>query len=200
MKTKFTLPVIVLTTALAATTAIVKAASPATTATLAAPAPQATQTIPAAPEQAPVGVANPAPAPNQIIYLTQLPSVGTLVNIAAAQGLAVEQIVQNAAQIIVVYKYANGQTNAICYQLLPTAGAVPAPAGATAVVVPAQTTVVYGTPEPAYYYDPFYYPWPWFGAVALDLGFGFRGGYYHGGGFRGGGFRGGGHGGGHGGR
>jgi len=43
--------------------------------------------------------------------------------------------------------------------------------------VPAQTTVIYGTPAPAYqaypgyYYDPYYYPWPWFAPVAVSLGF-----------------------------
>jgi uncharacterized membrane protein YgcG len=148
------------------------------------------------------------PAPNQIIYLPQLPSPASLVNVAAAQGLSVEQISQTSSQIIVVYKYGNGQTNTVCYQLLSTAGAAPVAAAAAPVVVPAQTAVIYSTPAPAYYCDPYYYPWPWFGPVAVGLDFGFRGGYYnggfhgggfHGGGFHGGGFHGGGfHGGGHG--
>jgi hypothetical protein len=142
---------------------------------------------------------NPMPTPNQVVYLPQLPSPAALVNVGAAQGLSVEQINQTSTQITVVYKYPNGQTNTICYALLQTAGVAPVPAGAAPVVVPVQTTVVYERPAPAYYYDPFYYPWPWFAPVAIDLGFGFRGGYYHGGGFHGGGFHGGGfHGGYHG--
>ena len=185
MKTNSILTTIVLTTALAATTAITHAATPSDPAVPAASA---------APEAAPAPALNPMPTPNQIIYLPQLPSAATLVNVAAAQGLSIEQINQTSSQITVVYKYANGQTNTICYQLLQMAGAVSAPVGAAPVVVPAQTTVIYGTPAPGYYYDPCYYSWPWFAPVAIDLGFGFRGGYYHGGGFRGGGFHGGGHG------
>ena len=191
MKTKFTLTVIVLTTALIATTSVIQAASPA--------APTA-QVTPTAPEPSPAPAVNLASAPNQIIYLTQLPSAGTLVNIAAAQGLAIEQISQTATQILVVYKYANGQTNTVSYQLLPSAtptpavAGVPAPAGSVTVAVPAQTTVVYQGPTPAYYYDPFYYPWPYFGPVALSLGFGFHDGWYHGGWNHGGWNHGGGHG------
>ena len=176
MKTNSILTAIVLTTTLATTAAIAQATSPA------------------APEAAPAVVVNPTPTPNQVIYLPQLPSATALANAAVAQGISVEQINQLSTQITVVYKYANGQTNTICYQLLQMAGAVSAPVGAAPVVVPAQTTVIYGTPAPGYYYDPFYYSWPWFAPVAIDLGFGFRGGYYHGGGFRGGGFHGGGHG------
>ena len=90
-----------------------------------------------------------------------------------------------------VYKYGNGQTSTICYQLLSAAGMAPVPAGTTTVAVPASTTVIYERPAPAYYYDPFYYPWPWFAPVSVSLGFGFHGGggYYHGGyhgGYRGG--------------
>ena len=186
MKTNSSLTAIVLTTTLATATAIAQATSPVSPGS------------PATPEAAPAVVVNPLPTPNQIIYLPQLPSAATLVNVAAAQGLSIEQINQTSTQITVVYKYANGQTNTICYQLLSMAGVAPVPAGAAPVVVPAQTTVVYERPAPAYYYDPFYYPWPWFAPVAIDLGFGFGGGYYHGGGFHGG-FHGGGfHGGGHG--
>jgi hypothetical protein len=59
--------------------------------------------------------------------------------------------------------------------------------------------VVYATPAPAYYYDPFYSPWPWFAPVAFDIGMGYSYHYYGGGrGFRhGGGYgfrQGGGHG------
>jgi hypothetical protein len=141
----------------------------------------------------------PMPTPNQIIYIPQLPNPAELANAAVAQGISVEQINQTSAQITVVYKYANGQTNTICYQLLSAAGAAPAmaaPAVATPVttVVPSATTVIYTTPAPSYYYyDPYRYSWPWFAPISIGLGFdighGFRGGY---GGFRGGygGFRG----------
>jgi hypothetical protein len=144
------------------------------------------------------------PTPNQIIYIPQLPNPGELANAAAAQGISVEQINQTSTQITVVYKYANGQTNTICYQLLSAAGAAPAVASAT-TVVPATTTVVYAAPAPTYYYnDPYRYSWPWFAPVSIGLGFdlgrGFHGGYggFHGGygyrGFQGRGFHGGFHG------
>jgi hypothetical protein len=179
MKTNSILTAIVLTTTLATTAAI------------------AQPTSPAIPEAAPAVVVNPTPTPNQVIYLPQLPNPTALANAAAAQGVSVEQINQMSNQITVVYKYSNGQTNTICYQLLSAAVAAPAIAGPTTAAVPAQTTVIYGTPAPAYYYDPYYYPWPWFAPVAVSLGFGFHGGYYGGyyGGYHGGW---GGHGGGHG--
>jgi hypothetical protein len=140
------------------------------------------------------------PAPDQIIYLPQLPTPASLVNVASAQGVSIEQISQTSSQIIVTYKYGNGQTNTVCYQLLSTAGAAPVAAAAAPVVVP-QTTVIYARPAPAYYYDyyddPFYAPWPWFGPVGIGFGFGFHEGFHgdHDGGFGGhGGFHGGGHG------
>jgi hypothetical protein len=183
MKTNSILTAIVLTTTLATTAAIAQA------------------TGPAAPEAAPAVVVNPTPTPNQVIYLPQLPSATALANAAAAQGISVEQINQLSTQITVVYKYSNGQTNTVCYQLLSAAVAAPAIAGLTAVAGPAQTTVIYGTPAPQYYYDPYYYPWPWFAPVAVSLGFGYYGGYYGGyhggyyGGYHGGwGHHGGGHG------
>lgn len=133
-------------------------------------------------EPAPATVSTQAPAPNQIIYLPQLPTAAALANAAVAQGVTVEQINQTNTQITVVYKYSNGQTNTICYQLLSAMQTAPAPATAPTVAVPATTTVVYA--RPAYYYDPFYDPWwPWFAPVSVSLGFGFHGGggYYHGG-------------------
>ena len=141
------------------------------------------------PPAATATVVSPTPAPNAIIYIPQLPNPTELANAAAAQGLAIEKIVQTSAQIIVVYKYANGQTSTVAYQLLPSAGATPvAPATTTTVVPAATTTMVYASPEPAYYYDPYYYPWSWFAPVAFNVGIGYG---YHGGyGFRGGhGFR-----------
>jgi len=183
MKTNSILTAIVLTTTFLVTTMTTAIAQPAGSGTLVA---------------APVSVANPTPTPNQVIYLPQLPSATALANAAAAQGISVEQINQTNAQITVVYKYNNGQTNTICYQLLSAMAAAPVLAGATTTVaVPAQTTVIYDRPAPAYYYDPFYDPWPWFAPITIGLGFGFnggfyQGGYYHGGGFHGGGFHGGG--------
>jgi 3-oxoacyl-ACP reductase-like protein len=177
MKTNSIFAVIALTTTLVATTATAQSQSPGAAATPAAPVAQAAQPVPAAP----AAVVNPMPVPNQIIYLPQLPSPASLVNVAAAQGLSIDQISQTSTQIIVVYKYSNGQTNTICYQLLSTAGVDNVAAANAPVVVPAQTTVIYETRAPAYYYDPFYYPWPWVAPVAIGLDFGFRGGYYHGG-------------------
>jgi hypothetical protein len=171
MKTIPIFTAVVFTTALLTAGAIAQTASPAT------PAPQV--------------VPMQMPTPNQIIYIPQLPAPAALVNAATAQGVAVDQINQTSTQITVVYKYGNGQTSTICYQLLSAAGMAPVPAGTTTVAVPASTTVIYERPAPAYYYDPFYYPWPWFAPVSVSLGFGFHGGggYYHGGyhgGYRGG--------------
>jgi len=141
------------------------------------------------PPAATATVASPAPAPNTIIYIPQLPNPTELANAAAAQGLTIDKIIQTSAQVVVVYKYANGQTNTVAYQLLPMAGTAPAntttvvPAN-TATVVPATTaTVVYASPAPAYYYDSYpYYSWPWFAPVAFSVGLGYHGGWgYHGG-------------------
>lgn len=189
MKTNPILHAVVLATALLATGASAQTASPP-------PPADATPMV------------SPMPAPNQIIYIPQLPSPAELANAAAAQGGSVEQINQTSTQITIVYKYANGQTNTICYQLLSNAGAAPAvsaPTGAPmTTVVPTTTTAVYATPSPAYYYPygysyPYGYYYPWYAPVSIGLGFNFGYGYYHGGyyggGFRGG-FRGGFHGGG----
>lgn len=193
MKTNSILTAITLATALIGTAAFADSASSTVSANSPAPAVQA-------PPAAPAPNAIPMPAPNQIIYLPQLPTPASLVNVASAQGVSIEQISQTSSQIIVTYKYGNGQTNTICYQLLSTAGTAPVAAASTPVVVP-QTTVIYGQPAPAYYYnyydDPFYTPWPWFGPVGIGFGFEFHGGHdggfhgdhdrdFHGGGFRGG--------------
>jgi hypothetical protein len=159
-----------------------------------APGAVAQTSTPTTPPAATATVASPMPTPNTIVYIPQLPNPTELANAAAAQGLAIEKIVQTSAQIIVVYKYGNGQTNTVAYQLLPVAGAaptVPVPAATTTVVPAATTTVVYASPAPAYYYDPYpyYYPWSWFAPVSFSVGIGYG---YHGGyGFRGGyyGFR-----------
>jgi hypothetical protein len=92
-----------------------------------------------------------------------------------------------------VYRSANGTTNTVAYQLLPTAGAP----GATVVAAP-PPRVVYVQPAPRYYYDPFYDPFyassyygsPWYGPVSLSLGVGWvNHGGRHGGGYRGGHYR-----------
>jgi hypothetical protein len=129
-----------------------------------------------------------AVAPNEIVYVPQLPSASDLTKAAAAQGVTVLQINQTSNQITVTYKYSNGQTNTVAYQPLSAADSngvpVPtvAPAPGTVAVAPA-TTVVYQS-APGYYYDypyPYYYGWGWYPPVSIGLGFGF-----HGGGFRGG--------------
>jgi hypothetical protein len=147
MKTNLFFAAVVLSTAFLATGAVAQTSDQTTP-------PAATATT-----------VSPTPAPNVIIYIPQLPNPTELANAAAAQGLAIEKIVQTSAQIIVVYKYANGQTNTVAYQLLPAAGA-------------------------AYYDDPYYsmWPWPWFAPVSFRVGIGYT---YHGGGY---GFRHGGHG------
>ena len=143
----------------------------------------------AAPAAAPVATTpQTAPAPNQIIYAPRLPSASELTNVAAAQGLAVEQISQTANQVTVIYRDNAGQTNTVAYQLLPTAGTTSGTT-ATAVAVPsAAPTVVYeSAPRVVYYesYDPFWpsYPRYYYPPVSLSFGFGYSrgwgGGYHH---------------------
>jgi hypothetical protein len=132
------------------------------------------------PTPAPVLDSPAAPAPSQVVYAPRLPSAMELTNVAAAQGLSVEKIVQTSAQITVVYRSANGQLNTVSYQLLPTANAP-----ATTVVAAPPPRVVYVRSEPRYYYDPFYDPYygssyygsPWLAPVSLNLGWGWGGGY-----------------------
>ncbi len=149
------------------------------------------------------------PQANQIVYAPRLPSTTELTNVAAAQGLSIDKIIQTASQMTVVYRSANGQTNTVAYLLLPAAGStaaneVPAPSAVPSGAVMGTTTqtviaapspapqVVYATPAPIYYYDPFYYPayysYPWYSPVSVSIGwgFGYHGGYHGGGGFHGG--------------
>lgn len=130
------------------------------------------------------------PAPNQIIYAPRLPNPSELTSAAAAQGLAVDQISQTANQVTVVYRYSNGQTNTVAYQLLPTATAptttVVAPSPAPTVVYQTTPQVIYETSPRVIYYDR-YDPWPnyYYPPVSLNLGFGYYrgwGGGWHGGG------------------
>jgi len=117
--------------------------------------------------------------PNEIIYLPRLPEPTELTNAASAQGITVQQIAQSSGQVTVIYRYADGQTHTVAYQLLPTAGSAPAAAPAAVTGIPAApATVVYAAPAavypaPYYYYDPFYYPWPWFGPVSFRVGLGY---------------------------
>ncbi len=132
---------------------------------------------------------NSTPAPNQIIYLPQLPAASELAKSAPAQGATVAQITQTSDQITVVYKLANGQTSAVEYKLLSAVEpSAQAPSGAPAAPAPGPA-VVYAQSVPVYpaYYGPDYYYWPWYGPVRVDLGFGW--------GWRGGGWGGGGRGG-----
>jgi hypothetical protein len=149
-------------------------------------------------QAAPVAV---APAPNEVIYLPQLPSAGDLAASASgSQGVTIQRIDQTSSDITVVYRFSNGQTNTVAYRLIAQAdsSAVPAPAGYSAVPAPttAAPAVVYAAAAPyypaPYYYDyaPYGFFWPgWYPPISIGLGFGFRGGF-HGGGFRGGGFHG----------
>lgn len=124
-----------------------------------------------------VATAPAAVAPNQIIYTPRLPSVADLTNAAAAQGLAIDRIEQNSAQITVVYRYANGQINTVAYQLLPatggTATTVQTPSTPPPVVVEAPPRVIYyeGYAPGYYYYGPGY---GWYPPVSVHLGFGYR--------------------------
>ena len=136
---------------------------------------------PAAPAVAAVAPASPMPAPNSIIYIPRLPTPAELSSAAAAQGLAIAKMEVTGDHITVVYQYGNGQTNTVSYQLLSSAGAPAATAAVPTAVVPATTTVVYQ--QPGYYYDPFYYGWgwPWYGPVAIGLGFSYHYGHFYGG-------------------
>ena len=145
------------------------------------------------PSVAPTVAPAAAITPNQVVYAQRLPSVTELTNAAAAQGLAIDRIEQTSTQIMVVYRYGNGQINAVAYLLLPTAGAAASPVATPSTPPPA---VVYqAQPRVAYYDDdydywPGYYPYYWYPPVSFrfGLGFGYHNGYHggYGGGFRGG--------------
>jgi len=123
--------------------------------------------VPASPSPAPVAV-----TPDQIIYAAQLPTVADLTHAAAVQGLAVNQIVQTASDITVTYRFANGQTRTISYQLLVAGNQSPV----QPVVASAAPVVVVAPYTDAYCYGPYYYG-PWYPPIAVRIGagFGFRG-------------------------
>lgn len=107
-------------------------------------------------------------APDQIVYTAVMPSVADLNTSAAAQGLAVLQISPSAVQTTVVYRYPDGKTRVVAYQLPP-----PGNTSSSTTVVTAPPAVVYDLPPPVvnYYYDPLYprYVYP---PVSLHVGFG----------------------------
>lgn len=136
-----------------------------------------------------VGVAtpsSPAPAvatpatPNQIIYVPRLPTPTELANAAAATpGVAVDRIEQASAQIAITYRYSNGQTNTVAYQLLPTATAVAvAPAPSVVYAAPAPT-VVCAPPPRVVYYEPVYQPRYYYPPISFGFGFGYRHFHHH---------------------
>jgi hypothetical protein len=136
-----------------------------------------------------------AVTPNQIVYAQRLPSAAELTNAAAAQGLAIDRIEQTSTQVTAVYRYTNGQINAVAYLLLPAAGAATSPV-VTSVPTPSTPppAVVYEAAPRGVYYDdsygywPAYYPYYWYPPVSFRVGLGFNYHYgYHGGygGFRG---------------
>jgi hypothetical protein len=150
---------------------------------VATPTPMQQQAAPA-----PQANVQAAPTPNQIIYAPQLPSPTELTNVAAAQGASVQQIVQSANQVTVIYRYANGQINTVAYQLLPTTNVVSAPAPTTVIVPSPAPTVIYEQAPRVVYYETYapYYPRYYYPPVSLNLGFGYYrgwgGSYWHGGG------------------
>jgi hypothetical protein len=150
------------------------------------------QTAPAA------SVAPSNQQPNQIIYSSKLPTAAELMN-TATQGQTVEKIDQTASRVTVTYKFANGQTTTVAYEMLPggsggSYSASPAPTvvmpSTPAPAVTSNPTVVYPSDQQVVYYDggyPYsYYPGYWYPPISLGFGFGFHGGGFHGGGFRGG--------------
>jgi hypothetical protein len=141
---------------------------------------------------APMVAPSTAVAPNQVVYAQRLPSVTELTNAAAAQGIAVEKIEQTSTQITAIYRYGNGQINAVAYLLLPTAGAAASPVPTPST--PAPAVVYQAEPRVVYYddnydgYGPGYYPYYWYPPVAFRVGLGFNYHYGYRGGF--GGYRG----------
>lgn len=120
----------------------------------------------------------PPPAPMELVYLPQLPTVASLIANAKAEGATIVKIDQKGAQTDVTYKDANGQLNLVSYQLLPAAEAAATQAPGTAPATP-PPAVVYKAGPPVYY-DPYYYgdyyPYHWWPPVGVSLGFG----WYHG--------------------
>jgi uncharacterized membrane protein YgcG len=154
------------------------------------------------------------PAPNEVIYLPQIPTVADLTKSATAHGLTIASIRQMNGEEVAVYRSPDGQARVVAYLLLSEASSAaaavvvaPTPAGVggtAAIAAPPLTSVVnYDAIAPGYYdyYADAYCPWGWYpgGFWGLGFGYGYGGGYgfrghgYGGGGrFHGGGLRGGG--------
>jgi hypothetical protein len=134
-------------------------------------------------------VAQAAPAaPNQVIYVPRLPTAAELSNAAAASsGVSVERIEQSSAQISITYKYTNGQTNTVAYQLLPAGNPTAQPQTTVVQTAPAPTVVYTPPPRVIYYEEPVYYPryyYPYYPPVSFSFGFSHGYGHRHyGGGF-----------------
>jgi hypothetical protein len=143
----------------------------------------------------------PAPAPNEVDYVGQLPTPNDLMNKGVPDGARVAMITQTSSDVSVTYSYTNGQVRVVSYRLLPAAGSnaatgsAPVPA-VVATATPSPTpvydnasspayTVVYEQPAPVYYYQAYGYGYPWFWPVSVGIGFhggwGYRGGWGHGG-------------------
>ena len=131
-----------------------------------------------------------APAPNQTIYVPRLPSAQELSNAAAQQqGMSIDRIEKTDSQVTVVYKFTNGQTNTVAYELLPAANGAPVtgPAPRVVTTTPPPTIVYRSSPRVVYYSDPYYSPyayypdyyWPPF-SLSLGLGYVWHGGYHGG--------------------
>lgn len=161
------------------------------------PAAVAVPTTPAPAVAVPVAAtaslgATARPAADRVISVPRLPTAAELTDIARAQGVTIEQIDQTASDVIIVYRFSDGRTSTVAYQLLAAAatpaGAVTGRTAPTVVYyepVPEVRRVYYTTSAPVVYFDPFYYPW--YGPVRVNLGFhwssrgGYGGGHHHGG-------------------
>lgn len=150
---------------------------------------QEPQTAVVAPTPPATAVVTPTmPAPTQAIYTPRLPAPEELTNAAAANGNAIEQIVQTPTEITVTYRTQSGQTSTLAYRLLPGAAPVATPAGSAPP--PAPPVVVTAPPPPAvyveqaprvvyYYREPYYgypafYPWRWYPTFSARFGVGHR--------------------------
>ncbi|MFO1451379.1 MAG: hypothetical protein U1F61_24680 [Opitutaceae bacterium] len=165
--TSLSLSIVLATAAVAGLRA--QAPTPAEAAAASAPVITQMQTpSPAAPVQ--------AGAPNQVVHAPRLPTAKELSDAAAAQGLTLERIEQSDTRVLAVFKYPNGTTNTVAYQVIPPAGTSTAQ-----VVVRESPDVVYRRAPRVVYYDdyPRYYPYPyyWYPPVSVHLGIG---GGYHG--------------------
>ncbi|HWA11388.1 MAG TPA: hypothetical protein VG838_18255 [Opitutaceae bacterium] len=164
------------------------------------------QSVTPAPSPTTAAASAAAPAPNEINYVSQLPTPSELSRTQPPAGARIAKIRQTSAEIAATYVYANGQSQVVTYRLLGTENdaAAPAPAGVAApapgsdqrpVVVqsapPPPPVYYYDAPPTVVYYDRPYSYYPWYPPISLGLNFGFRSGGFHGVGFRGGFFHGG---------